>query len=105
MMIPIALGQPSLLASQAPSQLGFLWLLLLMLFAAVMLLFVVAFMLSLFRIARRQYSRRRDRLQITARSSSPDPWKAASVRMPLDEDGPREADHDQDLPPMGGRFQ
>jgi hypothetical protein len=108
MILPIALSQPSFLASQAPSQTGFLsmmWLMLLMLFTGAMLLFVVAFVLSLMRIARRQYSMRRDRLEIEPRPPSPDPWGTSSTRMPLGEEGPREPNPDQDLPPMGGRFQ
>ena len=44
-----------------------MWLLLLMLFTGAMLLFVVAFVLSLMRIARRQYSMRR-----TGSRSNPD---------------------------------
>ena len=103
-MILIAHDQTTFLASQEPSPQGFLWLLLLMLFAAAMLLFVVAFMLSLLRIARRQFSRRRDRLEIPSRNASPDPWSTSSERMPLGDDGPKEPDPDQDLPPMGGRF-
>ena len=107
MILPIALDQTSLLASQEPSPLGFLWMLLLMLFAAAMLLFVVAFVLSLMRIARRQFSQRRDRLRIDPRPPSPDPWETSSARMPLEDEGPREPDvnPDQELPPMGGRFQ
>ncbi len=103
-MILIAHDQTTFLASQAPPQQGFLWLLLLMLFAAAMLLFVVAFMLSLLRIARSQFARRRDRLELPSRKTSPDPWNASSERMPLDDEGPKEPDPDQDLPPMGGRF-
>ena len=104
-MVIIPLAFESLfLASQAPSQSKFVWVLLLILFSASMLLFVVAFMLSLLRIARRQFARRQKRT-VPSGGARPDPWSEASARLPLDQEAPKEPDPDQDLPPLGGRFQ
>ena len=69
-----------------------------------MLLFVVAFLLSLLRIARRQHALRRRAPEAMHRRDRSDPWKESSVRIPLDAEAPSERDPDQDLPPMGGRF-
>ena len=105
MVITLPDWETLLLASQAPSQTRFVWVLLLTLFCASMLLFVVAFILSLLRIARRQYARRQRAPETLHRRAEPDPWKESSARIPLEPEAPSERDPDQDLPPMGGRFQ
>ena len=104
MIHPIALAETPLLASQPPSELSLLKLILLVLLAGGLVLFALAFVLTLMRVARRRATRQKGSLGENHSSASTDVWGASASRVELDPDAPREANPDQDLPPMGGRF-
>lgn len=81
-----------------------LWLVLLILFCGGMLLFTVAFVLSMMRSSRRRWAKGRDRLAVESRPDVPDAWDESAARVPYDPDAPVEPNPDEDLPPLGGRF-
>lgn len=100
----IAVIETPLLALQPPSELSLLKLILLVLLAGGLVLFALAFVLTLMRVARRRVARQKASLEGTHTTASTDVWGASASRVELDPDAPREANPDQDLPPMGGRF-
>lgn len=92
-------------AAEVAQEFTLLSLLMVVLFGFLAVLFVVAFVLSLLRIARRRSSARCDRGSgAEGRSDAVDPWRESASRIALEEDAPREEGPDDDLPPLGGRF-
>ena len=78
---------------------------LMMALVGVGLLFGMAFIFSILRVARRRIARERSDFLNTASGGAPvDAWHESGIRMPLEPEAPREPDTDDDLPPTGGRF-
>ena len=102
---PFQLAETALLASQPPSAVNLMQLILLVLLVGGGVLFSLALLLAVLRVGRRRFARERAADRDGEGGDRFDAWRTSAGRMELDPVAPTEEDPDRDLPPMGGRFQ